>query len=946
MDETPPARDRRLFARLAHFTATVIRTLLRPVVWLLSKWWAFLLRRGWFGRTVWVTGTALLAVVIWLAVSVPWPGYLFEPPFEAVRYAEINDLQYTRRGSVGAGPAKQVEACQARQEICREGRSVAARAELVCHDARSACQTVSQACVEGMENDSACVASRQLCQDVDRACATGAGLQACDAIMETDCEVGEETWQGWTAEDRKRFYHHPQGSAQVMMARLRYWWLVYLELPFSKKRFAAPENMARYGFLTDVRQQPDPDWNPGNLPVGFTKYYDEKVGAELLDMTCSMCHTGELHYRGTAIRIDGGQAMHAVTDMKPGQFQADLMSSLLATHLNPWKFDRFARNVIGPTLTGGTDKGFDFESARDKLRDEFGETIRVLLANAWTDLRLGNYPVFEGYGRTDATQRIANTVFGRHISDANYRPATAPVSYPHLWDIGKFNWVQWEGYASQPMARNINESLGVGARLELFDEFGAPLPFHLRYDTSIMPDRVHHIERTLARLKAPTWPKHLFGPIDIDKAKEGRVLFDVHCRHCHGPHLSAHDSPPTGKHPPDPHLAVGLVDHADGTCSLTSTEAGEVRLSAQQCLNLHNPQRIADIEGRILYELDEKGRVLGPACDPAREDCGNTPSHVEEWRVKLIPIRDIGTDRNAALNFADHRYDASRLGWTPDELRKLCLADSIVDNIDPTSISAVVGLNIMSTAITNRYFEKHRPASKEELLKFMGFGVLDYPRTDPEQLKNYKSRPLHGIWATPPFLHNGSVRTVFQMISPRSERQSTFWSGTKEYDPVHLGYEDREVSGAVRFDTAVTGNDNTGHEFRDGCQKNGVIGPYLEPEQRFQILEYLKLMDYVEPEEGEENPYEPALCPDRDTEQACQAELRRRTGELREKFPEWGTPAFRRDKWQQHCSNDELVYGDHMPKPAAPDGEWATWELASDCSLYTLYIESEEAGRE
>ena len=121
---------------------------------------------------------------------------------------------------------------------------------------------------------------------------------------------------------------------------------------------------------------------------------------------------------------------------------------------------------------------------------------------------------------------------------------------------------------------------------------------------------------------------------------------------------------------------------------------------------------------------------------------------------------------------------------------------------------------------------------------------------------------------------------------------------------------------------------------------------YLEPEERFQILEYLKLMDYVEPQEGNENPYEPTLCPNREKEQECQAELRRRTAALRIRFPEWGSPEFRRDQWQQHCTSDDLVYGDHMPKPAAPDGEWATWELASDCSLYTLYLESEEAGRE
>ena len=184
--------------------------------------------------------------------------------------------------------------------------------------------------------------------------------------------------------------------------------------------------------------------------------------------------------------------------------------------------------------------------------------------------------MFEGYGRTDATQRIANTVFGRHISPDNYRPATAPVSYPHLWDIAKFDWVQWEGYASQPMARNINESLGVGARLDLFDEFGAPLPLHLRYDTSIHPDRLHEIERTLATLQAPRWPEPLFGRIDEQKARAGRVLFDVHCRHCHGPHLTAHDTPPPDQPPPDPNLDVNIEHNADGSCELVKRVADDV----------------------------------------------------------------------------------------------------------------------------------------------------------------------------------------------------------------------------------------------------------------------------------------------------------------------------------------------------------------------------------
>ncbi|MBS1135937.1 MAG: hypothetical protein H6R02_3078, partial [Burkholderiaceae bacterium] len=131
-------------------------------------------------------------------------------------------------------------------------------------------------------------------------------------------------------------------------------------------------------------------------------------------------------------------------------------------------------------------------------------------ASAWADLKHGNYPVFEGYGRIDAVQRIANTVFGHGVSPSNFRAATAPVNYPFLWDIGKFNWVQYEGYASQPMARNINESLGTGARLDAFDEHGAPLPMHLRYGTSVQPDKLHAIERTIDK-ELPSLPRAAHG---------------------------------------------------------------------------------------------------------------------------------------------------------------------------------------------------------------------------------------------------------------------------------------------------------------------------------------------------------------------------------------------------------------------------------------------------
>jgi RoxA-like, cytochrome c-like len=896
----------RAFARgLGH----LLQWLLRVVSWPVRAWWRAFRHARWLVRTGLAALAGGIALVAWLAVAVPWPGYLFTPPFRAVEYGPVNDLQYLRPGT-------------------RKSDSQA----------------------------------------------------ACTRSSSDPCDKDVDTWQGLTEEERRLYYQHPQGSAQVMLAQLRYAWFINLEKAGSRDKFAAPENMSRYGFLTDIQQRPDPRWNPGNLPVGFTKYYDERLNAELVDFTCSLCHTGELHYRGTAIRVLGGPAMHAITDMKPGQFQMEMMSALLATYLNPVKFNRFAHDVIDPTVPASLKSGFDFGAARKQLRSQVGETIGKLLASAWADLKHGNYPVFEGYGRIDAVQRIANTVFGHGVSPSNFRAATAPVNYPFLWDIGKFNWVQYEGYASQPMARNINESLGTGARLDAFDEHGAPLPMHLRYGTSVQPDKLHAIERMIDKLEAPSWPENLFGRIDVVKARKGRALFDVNCRHCHGPHTGPADVDPTA--PQDENIAAPLHFHtrddcseqgtcdASGvclvkgtcpqvvTCALTVVDDSQpgdgpvvaprtrdVQLTDQQCLNLQNPQRVADIDGNLVYKLDSEGRVVGLAeCDKSKQDCARWLDHVPEWQISLLSIRDVGTDRNAALSFVNNRYDASHLGWTAGQLQQLCMPDDEIDRIgDAKQVSAVEGLNIMSLSIARRYFREHPAATPEELMKYMGFGILDFPQTDPTQLKNYKSRPLHGVWATPPFLHNGSVRTIFQMISPREEREREFWSGTKEYDPVQLGYRNLDVPGAVRFKTDVTGNDNVGHEFRDGCQSNGVIGRHLEVQERYEILEYIKAMDYT----AGDDDYEAVLCPtDRagskaEQEQqkaACFAQIRGLKAAEAARTPRWGSARFLDSRSERHCSDDALIYGDAVPKTPSRNGVWNSWGQVSTkkCSVYRM----------
>jgi hypothetical protein len=889
----------------------IVRSVVGFIAMLPVRLWRHLRVKSWLYRIV---SVSLLAGVTWVVVflaSIPVPSYLLDQSSEPVAYSKVSHMQHLAPRTMSQTDAESLKA------VCKTAQD---------------CTATVKTCQE-----SKAIAGDRTCLELERTCKES--FQACSV----DPEI---TFQGWTEEDRNTYYYTSQGSAQVMFGALRYDWFVELEKPFSKDKFAAPENLSRFGFLTSPGQQADPHWNPGNLPVGFTRYYDSEVKAELLDVTCSLCHTGELRYTDpvdpglvTALRIDGGQAMHAVTSLQANQFQGQMVKSMLATWVSPWKFDRFAHNVFNRRLDSNDAATLiDFDASKSLLRDQFGLMISKLLTQAWFELKNGVYPILEGYGRIDAVQRIANTVFGRGIDEANYHPGVAPVSYPYTWDIAKFDWVQYQGYASQPMARNVNESLGVGARLDLFDDVGLPLPRHERFRTSVDPKRLHKIETVLSKLTAPAWPRSLWGEPDVKLASKGRALFDTHCRDCHGPHrgpafpATLKDKSDKSEKSDDPHVEA-TVDYAkDEKGKIHCTLNGD-RISDTACLHLQNPQRIADAEGLPMFTLSKEGRVTG-MCDKSDPNipCSTGADEVEEWRIIPLPLLAIGTDPTASENLANQRYDASRLALTKDDLRKVCLSETLINKLDVSSVNAIVGLNILSLSIANRYFEDNPQLKDKEKLALMGYGILDYPLNESENLLGYKPRPLHGVWATPPFLHNGSVRTIFQLLSPVEERESEFWVGTKEYDPRYLGYRNDNLEGSILQKAVDIGNGNAGHEFRTGCDKYGVIGPFLPEGDRWAIIEYLKVMDYMDDNKQLEKDLDKKI-------------FEEYTAELKGRYPGYGTEAYNKG-WQGHCSFEDPMYKAKKLPALLADQIYTDRDQAPDCSLYKLYLTTEENSNE
>jgi hypothetical protein len=94
----------------------------------------------------------------------------------------------------------------------------------------------------------------------------------------------------------------------------------------------------------------------------------------------------------------------------------------------------------------------------------------------------------------------------------------------------------------------------------------------------------------------------------------------------------------------------------------------------------------------------------------------------------------------------------------------------------------------------------------------------------------YLARPLTGVWATAPYLHNGSVPTLWHLLHP-TQRPTKFIVGNREYDPARLGYS--TGGSGWTFDTSQPGNSNIGHA-------GDKYGTNLTEDQKAALLEYLK----------------------------------------------------------------------------------------------------------
>jgi len=261
--------------------------------------------------------------------------------------------------------------------------------------------------------------------------------------------------------------------------------------------------------------------------------------------------------------------------------------------------------------------------------------------------------------------------------------------------------------------------------------------------------------------------------------------------------------------------------------------------------DLQPPAWPEHVLGKIDRKLASKGKVLFEAncaschgiklIKGTRNEKSGNPT---EWHVPVVLLEHIGTDPTHALNFSRNTYDGTKLGLTKETRVQ-------------HAISALLG-----PMKRQAYLDAGIPES--EWPRFDGYGR---PNTEDPAACGYKARPLAGVWATAPFLHNGSVPTVYDLLS--DVRPARFHIGNPEYDPRKLGFSTAKSARAMLLDTSLKGNGNGGHWFTSQPSRAGRIGPKLQEQEKYAIIEYLKLSTNIDyPKEEIPGPV-PVPCADK-----------------------------------------------------------------------------------
>ena len=213
--------------------------------------------------------------------------------------------------------------------------------------------------------------------------------------------------------------------------------------------------------------------------------------------------------------------------------------------------------------------------------------------------------------------------------------------------------------------------------------------------------------------------------------------------------------------------------------------------------------------GKVLYEQQ---------CASCHAVIDRTDRKAELVAV-MTPVADLGTDPTMADNAASRM---AQTGPLQGEVDWIALQS---DKTLKTFGAEAPGADVLDNVVINTILGQKGAAVEASIKEYVRVKIA--PKFDP---RSYKARSLNGIWATAPYLHNGSVPSLWELLKPSAQRVKKFQVGSRTFDPVNVGFDN---TGAFTLDTALPGNSNSGHE-------GSGFGTDLTDEEKWALIEYMK----------------------------------------------------------------------------------------------------------
>ena len=638
--------------------------------------------------------------------------------------------------------------------------------------------------------------------------------------------------QGWSEAESMWFYTATQGSNLVP-----YDFFMSLEQVDNTELFRSNTNINKYRYLPqDVTKS-----NPDGLPIGMVK--DTYQGKEYMGFNCAACHTSQINYKGKAVRVDGGPA---ASDME--NFLLDLTNALETTLNDSKKYERFYQRVTEI-------KGDYHERSSKDLKNEL--EAATLKLRTYTDINKPSWKAegesgvtHYGYSRLDAFGRIYNRVLQHVINPEamsiairkySDNPTLAKQLTIELSQLSESNdrtnivarsleLIDMKAESNPQLAGAVKDGLLTG----LFNPPNAPVSYPYLWDIP------HHDYVQWTGMVSNGG----IGPLGRNVGQVIGVFGTLDWQEKPGWSLNA--------------LLGGQGKGSSHVDFKSSIDKRNLRRVESQLKDLKSPLWPSNLFGPIADTTNGE-RIFNIYC----ESCHSNIVRDDPDRrvlVHMSSMETVGTDPILSENTTEYRGYS---GILQDQYVDLAPGKYVVEERMPAaSLVKIASRNVVTKWDADRNILVRSAQWTWDMIKTIRDNSIkhtvkrgDYPESTPQQplaeMNAYKARALNGIWSTAPYLHNGSVPNLYQLLLPKKRpgdpevdsngdrieyRSDRFMVGSREFDPKMVGFKLEGYEGFL-FDTSIRGNSNAGHNYGTDGSDNL---PILTKPERLELLEYLK----------------------------------------------------------------------------------------------------------